>query len=176
MKEISVKIEGISPILQHKFLERQEEESKKKKKIYEDNAELEKSLYRNSEGKLIQPATHIKASMVKAASNFKFEGKKTYKDIMKSNIIIDPLEIVHLNQKYEMDKRGVVIGRVRIMRVRGLLKNWALKFKILCNDEDGRISTKILREILEDAGKTVGIGDNRPENGRFKVVEFKEES
>lgn len=170
MKELNVEITGISPLLQHRFVEEKSEASKRKQKVYVDEDELEKALYKNQEGKIIQPAIHIKSAMVKSASNFKFEGKKTYKDIIKAEVIIDPLEIVHLNQAYEMDKRGVVIQRARVMRVRPKFNDWKLQFKILFNED--RLTPKILKEIIEDAGKTVGIGDNRPEYGRFKITKF----
>ena len=31
----------------------------------------------------------------------------------------------------------------------------------------------VVKEILEAAGKYKGVGDNRPEFGRFEVIEFK---
>jgi len=51
-------------------------------------------------------------------------------------------------------------------------KGWEAKFKILILDED-RLPQKALGEILEYAGKFVGIGDWRPHFGRFEVIEFK---
>lgn len=171
-EEISVEVRGIAPLVQNKFIEDKSETSRRKQKTYDDNEELEKRTYKNNKGELIQPAIHIKSSMVKSATAFKFEGKKTYKDIIRAGIIIDPSEIVHLNQKYEIDKRSVVIQRSRIMRVRPILNEWGLKFKII-NLQPENLSKKVIKDILTDSGKYTGIGDMRPEYGRFEIVKFK---
>jgi len=83
MKKINAEITGIAPLLQNRF---QTElfganQSKSKKKVYIPQEEAEKALYKMKDGSIYQPAEHIYQSMIRAAVDFKFEGKKSYKDV-----------------------------------------------------------------------------------------------
>lgn len=108
--------------------------------------------------------------MVKSASDFKFAGKKTYKEVFKSGIFVDPLLIRHMKTDWHVDKQSVVVQRARILRCRPHFDEWELKFQITLRDD--RIQPAIVREILESAGKYVGIGDYRPRYGLFEIVKF----
>ena len=131
--------------------------------------------YRTKSGKYMQPSEMIEACMVKAAVHFKMEGKKTFKDVIKGGVIVDPPEIVHKKQKVTMDARW---GRNKttggaVWVVRPKFDKWSLEFDLeLLQDE--RVSAQILREILDYAGLYVAIGAWRPKFGRFKVTSFKE--
>jgi hypothetical protein len=112
--------------------------------------------------------------MVKGAVAFKFEGKKTYKDVINSGIAITPEDIPLItDEEYEIDARPVVIQRSRIVRWRPRFNEWKLEFTIDIIDDEN-ISASILKDILETAGKTKGIGDYRPRFGRFMVTKFEE--
>lgn len=58
------------------------------------------------------------------------------------------------------------------MRWRPIFKKWNCEFTIEIVDEDW-LNPSILKQILEGAGKFKGVGDQRPEYGRFEVVSFK---
>jgi hypothetical protein len=133
---------------------------------------VEISLYRDSKGKIYQPAEHFVGAMIKAGINFKLEGKKTYKDVMKGGLFIDPMKIEHLSQKYVSDWRSVVIPSThgRIMKGRARMDNWELKFTITCLDE--RATAQDIKDILMYAGNYIGVGDYRPRYGRFEVSKF----
>ncbi len=173
MKKILVKIKGIAPLLQHRFPEEEHGEgaSRAKKKEFVPEEECKKALYVNNDGQIYQPSEHILGALIKAGTNFKFEGKKTYKDVIKAGVVIEPEAIVHEIQDWKIDARNVVIQRNRIMRYRPRFDNWALAFKIVILDDN--ITLPVLKEILEKAGQ-IGIGDYRPRFGRFMVTEFKE--
>lgn len=176
MKRIDIEITGIAPLLQHRFAteEHGANTSKSKKKVYDPKEEVEKCLYKNAKGDIFQPAEHIYQSMIRAAVDFKFEGKKTYKDVITSGIVISPEEIPLITElPYEIDARGAVIQRARIVRWRPRFNKWKLQFTIDILDDEN-ISVPVLKEILEKAGATKGIGDYRPRFGRFMVTEFKE--
>ena len=87
----------------------------------------------------------------------------------------DPRKTADL--KDEIDVRPVVIKSTkgRIPRRRPIFKNWSLKFTIEYDEDE--ISAETIKEILDYAGRRVGIGDFRPENGgpfgRFMVTKFK---
>lgn len=182
MKVVEVEISGISPLLQHRYpLEDSEQESKaKNKKQNEDD--IEKSLYRLPDGTIYQPSTHFISSMKKAGAKFQIsgQGKTTYKNIIGSGaIIISPDAIPHENQQFEIDVRRVVVPSTKggVARKRPCFKTWSLKFEIEYDDDE--ISAAMIQEILEYAGRRVGIGDFRPEKGgpfgRFAVAKFKEQ-
>ncbi len=176
MKKINVEITGVAPLLQHRFAteEHGENTSKSKKKVYDPKVEAQRCLYKNANGDIYQPAEHIFQSMVKAAVDFKFEKKRTYKDVVISGILVEPDEIpLIFNGSYEIDARGAVVQRSRIVRWRPRFNNWKLQFTIDILDDEN-ISVPTLKEILERAGTTKGIGDYRPRFGRFMVTKFSE--
>ncbi|KPA15232.1 hypothetical protein MHK_004565 [Candidatus Magnetomorum sp. HK-1] len=108
--------------------------------------------------------------MIKSATEFKFSGRKTYKELFKAGVYVDPLYIPHKIQTFEIDKQPVVINKARIMRCRPRFDDWELEFKIQIRDD--RIEGLIVKEVLENAGKYHGIGDYRPRYGLFEVTKF----
>lgn len=172
MDKIKVTIKGTAPLLQNRFPDEEhpENELKKKKKVYRDVEEADTRLYKEG-NKIVQPARHFEACMIKSAGAFKFEGKKTYKDAFKGGIFVNPVNIPHKHQKYAIDRQPVVINRSRIMRARPRFDKWELSFEIDVIDD--RISPEVVKEVLEYAGLYVGIGDLRPRYGRFEVINFK---
>lgn len=182
MKSINCKIKGVVPLLQHRFPDEEHgaNVSKGKKKVYNPEEEAKKALFVDGDGKIYHPAEHVYSAMIKAAVNFRFEGKKTYKEIVKGGIILEP-ECIPLENKNarskktwdEIDARNVVIQRSRVIRWRPRFNDWALSFRISIIDDEN-ISPITLKEILEKAGQ-LGIGDYRPRFGRFMVTEFEED-
>lgn len=164
-----VEIRGTAPLLMNRFTD--ESGSKKTKKIYDDQEEAEKRLYLDENGKLYQPGEHIERALQLASKNFKYGGRKSYYDFVRSAVFVQPEKVIHIIQDWKIDKRPVVIQKRRIMRCRPLLKNWQLKFQLHVIDEN--IDAEVLKEILEYAGRFIGLGDNRPRYGRFKVIQFK---
>jgi len=176
MEKYRVKIRGIRPLLMNRFPveEYLKEDSKPNKvgKPVDPMEEAKKALYVNSKGEICTPATHILGAMIRAASDYRIpgKGKKTFKDAVKSGVIIEPEMIPHKNQKWELDIRPVVVNRARIPRARPRFDEWELEFTVTVLDE--RITPAILKEILTSAGRYRGIGDFRPQFGLFEVVEF----
>lgn len=171
MVKIDVKVIGIAPLLMNKFTEAKPEESKRGKKVYDATEEAEKKTYRTEDGKLYLPNTHFKASMVKASADFKMTGRKTYKDYVKAGVFIPTEQIILDQQDYEIHAEPVVIQRARVMSWRPKFKQWSCTFTIDIVDE--MINQTTLREILEMAGKYKGVGDYRPEYGRFQIESWK---
>lgn len=176
MERISVTIKGTSPLLQNRFDEAvlEKKSTRKRGVVVEDNPE--NKLYKLPNGKVYQPADMIKACLVKISTSYPIRGqkRKTYKDLVKACLFVTPEAIVHENQKFTIDTRSGVNpntrGRVIIKRPR--FDKWRLSFCIEINDE--QLPIEVIKEMLDDAGRTVGIGDYRPRFGRFMVEEFKE--
>jgi len=176
MKRIEVEITGISPLLHNRFPTEEFgiEKSKATKKVYDPKIEADKKLYKDEGGILVNPSEHIFQAMRKAATDFKFSGKKTFKDVIVSGIVVLPDMIPIITDKpYEIDARPVVIQRARVLCWRPKFNNWKLKFTIQILDDEN-ISVSTLKEILEKAGQTKGIGDYRPRFGRFQVTSYQE--
>ena len=86
--------------------------------------------------------------------------------------------MVLTKQKYDIFRISGVNpntkGRIMISRPRFL--EWGLKFELICDDDN--IPEKVIEAALILGGKSVGIGDWRPDKkgrfGKFEVRKFKE--
>ena len=180
MKKISIKVEGIgSGLLMHRFPVSAEDVTSTKRNLKKTEDDVKSYLYLNEKGELVQPAIHFISSMKKAGAKFQIpgQGKSTYKNLIGSGvIIIEPDMILHLVQEWQPNRQAVIIQQARIVRTRPLLKKWALSFTAEYDEEE--IKAEVLKEILDYAGRRVGIGDYRPERGgpfgRFHVIKFEE--
>lgn len=178
--KFQVEIEGIAPLLMHKFSEGMLTKIKPKSgdKVLseEERREQAKQFAYINEGKLVQPAIHIEGALIKAATELKLSGsgKKTYKDLMKAAAFVTPELIPHEIQKWDVDSRAVVnpTTRGRSMCYRPRLDEWELKFQLEVLDE--RADAAAIEEIVNIAGLRQGLGSYRPKFGRFKVTKFKE--
>ncbi len=176
MKTIEVEITGVAPLLHNRFPTEEFgiEKSKATKKVYDPKVEAERKLYKDDRDIICNPGEHIFQAMRKAATDFKFSGKKTFKDVIVSGIVVSPDLIPLIIEKpFEIDSRPVVIQRARVLCWRPKFNNWKLKFTIQILDDEN-ISVSTLKEILDKAGATKGIGDYRPRFGRFMVTSFQE--
>ena len=188
MYAVDVKVRGVSPLLQNRFPMPDYEDMGKGGHTQTGSRDYREqwrdSLYVTRDGEIYQPAVHFERSMVKAAVNFKIQGKrgKTYKDLVSSSVFINPEEILHgiknpdeldtdADKPLYLDLRPVVIQRARVPKVRPAFKSgWELEFVIDVIDD--QMPQEMLKDILEYAGRAVGVGDYRPRFGRFQVVRF----
>lgn len=177
MENVEVRIEGISPLLMHRFPVMAEDPKSKEKNNKKNEDNVESYLYLDEDKKLCQPSTHLIGTMKKAGAKFQIpgQGKLTYKNLIGSGaVIISPDYIPHEMQKWEIDRRPVVVMRARIVRARPVLTKWALTFTIEYDEDE--ISKEVLKELLDYSGRRVGIGDFRPEKGgpfgRFICTKF----
>lgn len=188
MYAVNVEIEGIAPLMQHRYpvpdLATLGKGNKKNTGATDYTQEWREYLYANAAGQIYQPSAHLEGALTKAATNFKVTGKrgKSYKDLFAGNVFIDPPEILHGYQVPEeldadgdkplyLDMRPVVVQRARVVRIRPTFKaGWKLAFTINVIDDD--INAETVNDVLTLAGKTVGIGDFRPKFGRFMVTKF----
>lgn len=201
MYTIDVSVKGTAPLIQHRFpmpdLETMSKGGSKTSGAKDYTQEWIEYFYLDSKGQIYQPANHFEGAMVKAAVNFKITGKrgKTYKDLFKAAVYVQPDNIPHEGFFFEkngsgkngvytldnvstdaddplyLDMRPVVVQRARVVRIRPTFKpGWTLDFEIECLDE--QLDSGLIQDVLTHAGKQVGIGDYRPRFGRFDVVKF----
>ena len=177
MEKVRVRIEGISPLLMHRYPEPDEDAKSKAKNRKKNEDDVAAAIYKDENGILVQPSDHLIGALKKAGAKFQIpgEGKTTYKNIVGSGaVIIEPDLIPHEVQDYTVDRRPVVVQRSRIMRSRPKLTKWSLSFDVEYDEEE--IPKSVLKELLDYSGRRVGIGDFRPSCGghfgRFIVTEF----
>lgn len=189
MYTVSCTIEGIAPLMQHRFpmpdLEDQSKGGHRSTGGKDYTQEWRGYFYSDGDSQIYQPASHIEGALIKAAVSYKVAGKrgKTYKDLFQANVFIDPQNIPHdgftvpeeldtdADKPLYLDARPVVVQRARVVRIRPCFKaGWKLSFEIQVIDDE--IQPGLLQDVLTLAGKAVGIGDYRPRFGRFNVTHF----
>jgi hypothetical protein len=111
--------------------------------------------------------------MRKAAVNYKKggAGKKTLKDYVYSGLQVDPYDIPVTPPKWVIDARPVKVGQARVIRWRPRFDTWELTFTITILDPEVW-DPRTVREIMDGAGKYIGLCDNRPLNGLFEVTKW----
>lgn len=179
--KISVTIEGTTPILFNRFRDVAIEGKSKKRTGAMAEAEIEDKLYLDEKGKPQLPSVYIKNCIVEAAKQFKIvgKGKSTYSKLVASTIDIEPFYIELNSGKYEVFRISAVnpMTKGRMITERPRFAKWSASFEIILNDDAVPIS--VINEILEHAGKYVGVGDWRPEkkgmHGKFLISKFKKQ-
>lgn len=175
MKNVSVKVKGLSSLLMHSYpmvpidgLE---------KKPPEEQAAL--CLYRlnGNDGPIYFPGSSLQRALVAAGAFSKGKGRASLAKTVAASVFVTPEAITMEPQKYAVDSRPVVVPatRGRVVRHRPRFDAWTLKFEI--QYDDMMLKESELRRIVDDAGQKCGIGDFRPACkgpfGRFMVTEWK---
>ena len=173
MKTIKVTIEGVTPLLMNSPKSMLDEAmgvtSKTTKR--DIKVDCDKLAYKMKDGTLYIPSEAIKGCLIGASSYKKF-GRFTAKPIVAGGVIISPQEVSLKTKKYEMDIRTVVIQRARVVKARPKLEKWKVDF-IINYDEELIPDANLIKPILEDAGKRVGLLDFRPaKNGSFGIFKI----
>ncbi|KKN65859.1 hypothetical protein LCGC14_0477950 [marine sediment metagenome] len=184
MKKIKVEIKGETPLLMNNPASMIEEAVGNVKKAVrmktrtraEVEKEADKLAYKKSNGELYISSEAIKGSLV-GASSWKKIGKYSAKPIIAGGVQIVPSQVGLGIKKYSLDIRTVVIQRNRVVKVRPKIDNWKVSFEIEY-DETLIGNPEIIKEILEEAGKRVGLLDFRPQKtgnfGKFKITKWVE--
>ena len=191
MSEVTVKvtIEGVTPILMHRFTE--ENEVKVSSGISAVSVgdkgtpreQAEKKLYKNDKGELYLPGPNIFACII-AAGKFHKNGKSKVTTV-KSSLVPAGMGILDLvcpfgTKEFEVDSRSVVIPATggRIMAHRPRLDKWSLTFRLAIDTD--MFAETFARKLVDDASKRIGLGDFRPDRkgifGKFVVTKWKSEA
>jgi len=180
MKTYKATIKGTSPLLMNRPSALIGDISKDKKPYENDpQSEAEKKLY-EIDGKLYQPATHLQGALIEAGKHKKVvgKGKSTYSKIVGYAVEVNPFEIVHKKQKWEPFSILAVNPSTKGRNIlhRPMLREWELDFEITFDETE--VNPSIMKELLDIAGRIVGIGDWRPAKkgrfGKFEVISWKE--
>lgn len=176
-EKLTVVIVGTRPLLMHSPQNIGVPKSSKKSSNYDPEEEARAGLYTAPDGTIGVPGLAILAALRKAATEHKAAGKgrKSLKDFVYSGIRIDEDLIPIAPQEWVIDARPAVVQRARIMRWRPRFDTWKLTFHVEIVDPS-TWNPVTLYNIVEDAGKFVGLLDFRPLFGTFKIESFVGES
>jgi hypothetical protein len=174
---VRVTIQGSADFLFHGWnAEAVEEKSRSAKgSRAKKTDDLESYVFRDEKGILSVPGEYVRQAVIQAA-RFRQDPRsprKSMMDLMKACIIaLTRLAPVGKTKWDYEDKRRVVVQRNGINRTRPALKEgWKITVDLQINLPE-YCPEGLLLQLLNSAGRIIGIGDNRPTYGRFAVVKF----
>jgi hypothetical protein len=187
MCDIAVTVQGVTPLLCHRYEGENGPDTPEGKPAHTGDRgtareQAERSLYVTNDGKPMVPTPNIFRAIMDGGYFFKI-GKKQVttntSSLIGACLTIDGVEcIIKHKEPWTVDTRPVMIPATkgRVLRHRPRFDDWKLSFTLVLDTEI--MSTKLLREIVDAAGKRVGLGDYRPARkglfGRFVVVSWQE--
>lgn len=184
---IKLTIQGVSPLLMNRFTEENEVQvSSGLSGTFQSGSkpapreQAARKTYSDKEGKLYLPGPNIMRAIINAGVFHKI-GKRQL-TTQKSSLVPAFLQVEEIiipieADGWEVDSRAVVIPATggRIMCHRPRLDKWSCSLSLMVDSKG--MSAELVRNLIDDAGSKVGIGDFRPERkgpfGRFKVTNWK---
>ncbi len=175
MKTYIFVIEGLTPLLMHRFGDAEEMEANTRKvhvKAQDPRQAAEKAAYRNAVGELFVPGAAIARMLREAAAAHKQRGsRKSMKYIVPAAVLVLDDQLVLRNcegkalTEFEVDSRPVVIPSTkgRVMRHRPRLNAWNLEGALQIDDE--LIEPSLVHQFLVEGAAKLGLLDYRPEKG-----------
>lgn len=183
---INCRINGITPLLQHRYSDNNEVESSKdsrpiKFKKMLPRAQAEEACNRDGNGYCYFVGAAIFRLLRESGSFHKMKTtKRSLKYIIPSAVLV-PEDIIYIlsgsppqkTKEFEVDLRSVVIPSTkgRIMRYRPRWDQWSAEFSL--EIDETVLSSEEVHLLLEEGGRRIGIGDYRPEKGgpfgRFEI-------
>ena len=183
---ISMAIEGVTPLICRRFTDEAAMNATNgtrssvvgSQRTPQDEAET--GLYKANDGTPVIPAVNLMRCMIDAGKFFKNGKSKvtTQKEsLIPACVSIHEilLPIIH-EQAWKVDTRPIRIPATggRVLRHRPMFDDWRLEFTV--DLDTSVVSPQLFREIVDTAGKRVGLGDFRPGTkgpyGRFTVVKW----
>lgn len=172
-----VTLEGTADMLFHRWnVESVEAKSKAAKgSKAKKSDDVESYVYRNDKGELCIPGEYVRQSII-AAAKFRQDPRsprKSAADLFKAAIVsLTDLATTGKSTWDYLDQRRVQVQRNGITRSRPAInKGWQAHFQLMVNIPE-YVQADVLHEVLNNAGRLIGIGDFRPSYGRFAVVKF----
>ena len=187
MKKISITIEGVTPLLMNRFTE--DNEVKVTSGVSgtmvgnkgTPREQAAKTAYMDNDGMLYVPGPNVFRSIIEAGKYHKAGKSKvtTQKSSMiPAGISLNDVVLGLGTSEFEVDSRSVVIPSTggRIMKHRARLDTWKLTFTL--EIDEIMFGVTFVRQLVDDAGKRIGLGDYRPDRkgpfGKFFVTNWKE--
>jgi hypothetical protein len=184
MKTFQAVIEGLTPMLQHRFGDAEEMEQATRKvhlKTEDPREAAEKCAYRNAAGHLYIPGAAAARMLREVGGGHKQRGsRKSLKFVIPAAVLVLDDQIVLRDSEgnplteFEVDSRAVVIPSTKGRVIRPRLNTWHAEFTLEIDDD--MIETSLIHQLLIEGGSKNGLGDYRPEKGgpfgKFAVVSW----
>jgi hypothetical protein len=174
-------IEGVCPILFHRWSNEAVAEKAKAKKgsAQKKTDNVESYVYRNEKKEICLPGLYVAGSIhdkKNGAARYRQDPRSPRASAVKLfQAGISPLtEYASFGKTHwdYLDERRAVVQQSGITRQRPAFNaGWQATFQFVCNLPE-YISPHFFHEILTLAGRAVGVGDFRPTYGRFQIVKF----
>jgi len=188
MKHVEVTIEGTTPLLCNRFTDAAQIAATSGNRLSSigekgtPKEQAEARLYIGHDGKPMIPQPNLFRCLIDAGQFFKAGKSKittTKSSLLPACVEIEELEIpIQQKEPWTVDTRAVRIPSTggRILCHRPCFNDWRLSFSLGIDTE--LLSVRLLREIVDAAGKRIGLGDFRPgckgPFGRFVVINWAE--
>ena len=187
-KNYAVTVEGVTPLMTNRFVGDIGVDDGNSRPVFrgEEGTPREQAwntLYFSGDGEtLIIPGPNVFASLMEAGKWFKIGRVKV--TTVKTSLLPACLHLEELvlpieyKDEWEVDSRPVRIPATggRIIRHRAVFNDWRLSFTL--NLDATLLAPKMLREIVDAAGKRIGLGDFRPQTkgpfGKYVVTDWKQ--
>lgn len=174
---VHFRIEGVAPILFHRWSNESVEAKAKaaKNSAAKKTDDIESYVWRDSDGEICIPGDYVRGAMV-AAAKFKQDPRsprKSAMDLYKAAVIpLTPLASLGSAKWDYLDARRVNVQRNAVTRQRPAFNaGWSAEFDFQVSLPE-YVGDSDFLEILALAGRVIGVGDFRPTYGRFQVTQF----
>lgn len=174
---VAITIRGSADLLMHRWnCEAIDEKSKAAKgSKAKKSDDIESYVYRNDDGEIAIPGEYLRQALIHAAK-FRQDPRsprKSAMDLFKAALMVDPqLASLGVTEWDYVDTRRAVVQRNGINRSRPAMRvGWQAEFLVTVLLPE-YVSPEILLDVLNTAGRLIGVGDFRPTYGRFGVVGF----
>lgn len=173
----AIKVVGVAPILLHRYddvaVERKAQSAKSSLAKKQDD--LESYVYRTATGEIGIPATNVKACLREAARSFQDprSSRKSARDLVTASLHVEPfLASLGRTTWDAVDVRRAVVQRNAVSRRRPMFQEgWELELSVIVLAPE-YITASWLHELITRAGRFTGLGDFRPDFGRFRMDSF----
>jgi hypothetical protein len=172
-----VELTGKSDMLFHAWSNEAVAEKAKAKKnsAAKKTDNIESYVYRMPNKNLAIPGSYLKGSIVNAArwKQDPRSPRKSAMDLYRAGILmLTTYADLGVDKWDYLDKSRVTVQRAAITRTRpAMLAGWKAIFEVMVQTPE-YISRADLHDVISNAGKLVGLADNRPSYGRFFISKF----
>jgi hypothetical protein len=174
---VAVTIEGSAAMLFHRWnCDAVEAKAKAAKgSAAKKSDDIESYVYRNEAGEICLPGEYLRQAIIHAAK-FRQDPRsprKSAMDLFKAAVVpLSELASLGVTEWNYEDRRRVTVQRNGITRVRPAMKaGWRCTIELMCNIPE-YVDPLLLRQVIDDAGRLIGVGDFRPTFGRFTVANW----
>lgn len=170
-------IEGTARLLMHRWSVESiaAKAAAAKGSVAKKTDDVESYVYRLDNGMLAIPGEYLRCALV-AAAKYRQDPRSPRKsacDLFKAAVVASTeLASLGIKQWDFLDQRRVMVQRNGLTRERpGVNVGWRITVDLLVLTPE-YVNPHLLREVIVDAGRLVGIGDFRPTFGRFSISSF----